>query len=290
MVAFCEIEDKQGQQRRGRADGAFWSVADRGAVEEDRALAPETAPASPGRPPVDRESPCAGRDSVDSAQRGSLAGPAGEIPASFDLLATVARLGRAGRVVENLAHVSERVEPAPAVEMERVVPGRQFRPGEKGGAEVGKTKRGKGTKWMVVVDGRGIPLGDHLCSASPSEVRLAETTLAAIRVARRHHPGRPRQKPLRVIADKGYDSDALRARLRRRGILLIAPHRSNRHRTPPQDGRILRRYKRRWTVERTFAWLGNFRRLVVRYDRSLSIYRAFFHIACFMIVLRRVVQ
>jgi len=93
-----------------------------------------------------------------------------------------------------------------------------------------------------------------------------------------------------VIADKGYDSDALRRRLRRRGILLIAPHRSHRRHTPRQDGRILRRYKRRWTIERTFAWLGNFRRLVVRYDRSLQIYRAFFHIACFMIVLRRVVQ
>jgi transposase len=93
-----------------------------------------------------------------------------------------------------------------------------------------------------------------------------------------------------VIADKGYDSDALRARLRKRGILLIAPHRSHRRHMPPQDGRILRRYRRRWMVERTFAWLGNFRRLVVRYDRSLSIYRAFFHIACFMIVLRRVVQ
>jgi len=143
---------------------------------------------------------------------------------------------------------------------------------------------------MVVVDGRGIPLGDHLYSASLSEVRLAETTLAAIRAGRRHCGGRPRQKPLRVITDKGYDSDALRRRLRQRGILLIAPHRSNRHRTPPQDGRILRRYKRRWTVERTFAWLGNFRRLVVRYDRSLQIYRTFFHIACFMIVLRRVVQ
>ena len=57
-----------------------------------------------------------------------------------------------------------------------------------------------------------------------------------------------------------------------------------------QDGRALRRYRRRWTVERTFAWLGNFRRLVVRYDRSLKIYQAFFHIACFMIVLRRVLK
>jgi transposase len=78
--------------------------------------------------------------------------------------------------------------------------------------------------------------------------------------------------------------------LRQSGILLIAPHRSNRNRTPRQDGRMLRRYKRRWTVERTFAWLGNFRRLVVRYDRSLTVYRAFFHIACFMIVIRRVAQ
>ena len=81
--------------------------------------------------------------------------------------------------------------------------------------------------------------GDHLCSASPSEVQLAETTLAAIRVGRRHRAGRPRQKPLRVISNKGYDSDALGQRLKRRGILLVAPHRSNRHRTPPQDGRIL---------------------------------------------------
>jgi transposase len=52
----------------------------------------------------------------------------------------------------------------------------------------------------------------------------------------------------------------------------------------------LRRYKRRWTLERTFAWLGNFRRLVVRYDRSLTVYQAFFHTACFMIVLRKVLK
>jgi transposase len=106
----------------------------------------------------------------------------------------------------------------------------------------------------------------------------------------RPRPGRPRQKPERVIADKGYDSDPLRQRLRRRGIELIVPHRKNRRKPPTQDGRALRRYKRRWTVERTIAWLGNFRRLVGRYDRSLTIYRAFFHIACFMITLRRVLK
>ena len=143
---------------------------------------------------------------------------------------------------------------------------------------------------MVVVDGAGVPLGDYLHSASPAEVRLAETTLASIRVGRRHRAGRPRQKPVRVITDKAYDSDPLRKRLRRRGIELICPHKSNRVRPATQDGRALRRYRRRWIIERTIGWLGNFRRLVVRYDRSLAIYRAFFHIACLMIVLRRVVQ
>jgi transposase len=70
----------------------------------------------------------------------------------------------------------------------------------------------------------------------------------------------------------------------------IAPHRSTRQRTKPQDGRVLRRYKNRWTIERSFAWPGNFWRLVVRYDRSLTTYQAFVHIACFMIVLGRVLK
>ena len=65
---------------------------------------------------------------------------------------------------------------------------------------------------------------------------------------------------------------------------------SNRCRTAPQDGRVLRRYEKRWIVERSIAWLGNFRRLVVRYDRSLTIYQAFIHIAFFMITLRRVLK
>jgi transposase len=290
MVDSLKMGDKKGQQRRRRTDGAVWSVAERSAMEEDRPITPEAAHTTQGRSSVDREPSCTGRDSVDSAQRSSLAGSAGEISASFDLLAAVARLGGTGRLVENLADVSERVERAPAIEVERVVSGRELRSRKKRGGGVGKTKRGKGTKWMVVVDGRGVPLGNYLHSASPAEVKLAETTLATIRVGRSHHAGRPRQKPLRVIADKAYDSDPLRKRLRQRGIELICPHKRNRVRPATQDGRALRRYRRRWIVERTNAWLGNFRRLVVRYDRSLTIYGAFFHIACFMIVLRRVVQ
>ncbi len=86
-----------------------------------------------------------------------------------------------------------------------------------------------------------------------------------------------------MIADRGYDSDPLRKQLARHGIELTASHRKNRRKLPTQDGRVLRRYKRRWTVARTIAWLGNFRRLVVRYYPSPTIYSAFFQIACFMI-------
>ena len=140
---------------------------------------------------------------------------------------------------------------------------------------------------MAVVDGQGLPMGKHLGSASPAEVKLAEITLASIRAPNSRHRGRPRQKPQRLIADKAYDSDPLRMRLRKLGIELIVPHKANRVRKPTQDGRPLRRYRKRWKIERTNAWRGNFRHLVARFDRLLHIDEACFHIACFMIVLSR---
>lgn len=99
--------------------------------------------------------------------------------------------------------------------------------------------------------------------------------------------GRPRKKPKRLIYDKAADSDPLRKRLKRRGIDLICPHKSNRKKPATQDGRKLRRYKRRWKMERSIAWVGNFRRLVVRYEHKISIYQAFFNVACLLIVLRQ---
>jgi transposase len=138
---------------------------------------------------------------------------------------------------------------------------------------------------MVVVDGQGIPLGSQLVSATPAEVTLAESTLAMIAVPRAGR-GRPQQRPLRVVADRAYDSDPLRWRLLQRGILLISPHRRGRKKPSLNDGRGLRRYRQRWKVERTFAWLGNFRRLLVRYDQQITMYRAFFHLACLIITLR----
>jgi transposase len=92
--------------------------------------------------------------------------------------------------------------------------------------------------------------------------------------------------PEKLIADKAYDSDPLDAQLKHRwGVDLIAPHRANRKR-PTQDGRGLRRYKRRWKVERLFAWLHNFRRLVVRYEYHAKNFLGMLQLGCVMILLR----
>ena len=166
---------------------------------------------------------------------------------------------------------------------------RQLRPGEKRGAKVGKTKRGKGTKWMLLVDGQGTPLGVHLDSASPAEVQLLEQTLASVQVEPDDRRIRPPQ-PKRLIGDRAFDSNPARVKLKKRGIDPIIPARSNNRRATDQDGRKLRRYKHRWIVERTFAWLGWFRRLLVRHDRLMTSYGGFFHMACMLLTLRLVLK
>jgi transposase len=98
---------------------------------------------------------------------------------------------------------------------------------------------------MAIVDGHGLPLAVHLASASPHEPHLVPATLNA-----RFLP----DLPDRLIGDRGYHSDAFNQILRERyGIEMIARHRRGR-RTPTQDGRPLRRTRRRWKVERFFAW------------------------------------
>jgi len=95
--------------------------------------------------------------------------------------------------------------------------------------------------------------------------------------------------PEKVIGDKAYDSDKLDKRLaRERGVEMITPHKDNRRKSVTQDGRSLRRFRRRWKVERFFAWLQNFRRLVVRYEYHLENFLAMIQLGCIVILLRRV--
>lgn len=141
---------------------------------------------------------------------------------------------------------------------------------------MGKTKRGKGTKVMAVTDAAGLVLSVTIQSASPHEVTLVEKVLAE----RFLEP-----LPEKLIGDRAYDSDPLDEKLKQKGVELIAPHRKNRKKKT-QDGRKLRRYKRRWKIERFFAWLFNFRRTVVRYEYKEDNFLAFILLACIKILLR----
>ena len=129
---------------------------------------------------------------------------------------------------------------------------------------------------MAIADGAGLPIAITIASASPHEVTLVEQTLNASFLP---------DNPERLIGDAAYDSDRLDQALAALDIELIAPHRSNRVNLT-QDGRPLRRYRRRWKVERLFAWLQNSRRLVTRYERRAPNFVGFLHLACAMILLR----
>jgi transposase len=152
---------------------------------------------------------------------------------------------------------------------------RELCAGKKGGLKVGKTKRGKGTKIMAVADRHGLPVSFCIESATPHEVKLATSTLVQMVVP---------DAPEHLIGDNAYDSDKLDAQLRQYGIEVIAPHRSTRRKT--QDERCLRRYRRRGKIDRLFAWLQNFRRLVVRYERHAENSLGMLHLACCLILLR----
>jgi transposase len=131
---------------------------------------------------------------------------------------------------------------------------------------------------MAFSDGSSVPLALHAQSASPHEVTLVEPTLESAFV---------KEKPERLIGDKAYDSDPLDESLLEKGIEMIAPHRKNRKKKKSQDGRKLRRYKRRWKVERLFAWLKNFRRLVVRYEYKEENFLGMAQLGCIVILLRK---
>ena len=131
---------------------------------------------------------------------------------------------------------------------------------------------------MAIADRHGLPLALWVTSASPHESRLVEDTLRA-RFCR--------ATPPRLIGDKAYDSDPLDERLRRQhGIELIAPHTLWRSRPATQDGRALRRYRRRWHIERLFAWLHNYRRVVTRWEYYAANFLGMVQLACVLVLLR----
>ena len=129
---------------------------------------------------------------------------------------------------------------------------------------------------MALADRDGLPLAVHIASGTRHDSVLTERTLDDAFVE---------ELPPRIIGDKAWDGSALQARLlEERGIDLIAPTRCNSRRT--QDGRKLRRYKRRWKVERLFAWLKRWRRIGTRWEHKADNYLGLVHLACAVLLLR----
>jgi transposase len=141
---------------------------------------------------------------------------------------------------------------------------------------------------MLVTEGNGLPLAVLLDSAQKAEIKLAKETLGLVWVPK-NGPGRPKTRPKELVADWGYDSKAFRIHLLRRGIRPCIPERRGKRPRPGKKADTSN-YRLRWKVERTFAWLGNFRRLLVRHERYISVYQGFFNLACISILLNKLLQ
>jgi IS5 family transposase len=152
--------------------------------------------------------------------------------------------------------------------------------GPGGGELTGRdpTNRGKlGTKRHVVVDRNGVPLAVTISGSNVHDSRMLEASVDAIPALRLpcRRRGRPRKRPEKLHADKGYDYPRCRRALRQRGILPRIARRGI------ESSERLGRY--RWVVERTLSWLNRFRRLKVRYERRADIHQAFLSLGCALI-------
>jgi transposase len=142
--------------------------------------------------------------------------------------------------------------------------------------------RGKpGSKYHLLIDATGIPLAVGLSAANTPDSQLLEELVDAVPavIGPRGRPGRPRRRPAKLHADKGYDYPTCRRVLRRRGI------RPRIARRGVESHQRLGRH--RWKVERSLAWLLANRRLTIRYERRADILTAFLHLACALICARK---
>jgi IS5 family transposase len=194
-----------------------------------------------------------------------------------DLLAPTSRLAESGSLGSPPPSLPGSAGPNRSHRLEQSLYRRLFSARSRGGEKTGKnpTDRGKqGSKRHLVVDLEGIPLAILLTAANVNETTMLEATLDAIKPIKRQR-GRPRKRPNKLHADKGYQSKKNKAALRKRGIQpRIA-------RKGVESKQRLGRY--RWVVERTHSWLNRFRRLKVRYERRADIHEAFLKIGCALI-------
>ncbi|MEM6912169.1 MAG: transposase [Verrucomicrobiota bacterium] len=132
-------------------------------------------------------------------------------------------------------------------------------------------------KDLAIVDLEGLPTAIAAASNKHHEVKLVQLSLDLLVVE---------VSPERLIGDAAYDSDELDETLAQQGIEMIAPHKKNRKRKPTQDKRMLRRMGRRFSVERTFAWMRWSRRLTSRWEFKWLNFLGFIELSALQLDLR----
>ncbi len=157
-----------------------------------------------------------------------------------------------------------------------------FVAGKGGGESVDRGFKGKGVTIHALVDGKGNPIAVTCTGASGDERAQVDPLLDSVDV-KTGMKGRRKSRFDSLELDKGYDSEALRKKIRKRGTLPRIPRRKWANRKQPR-GRRIGKLKNRWKVERIFAWLQRkFRRTVVRWERKMKYWLGFLTLAiCFI--------
>jgi transposase len=204
-----------------------------------------------------------------------------DLPAEFGPKSTVHdwfhRWARAGVFELIMRKAGRCVEESAGFKLYECFVDATFSKARQGGDGIGITRVGKGVKIMLLVDATGLPLAAYTCEAGRHESHLVQGLFDFMTST---------EPPQRIIGDKGYDDDRLDRQLAQRDITMIAPNRGGRSIT--QDGRQLRRYGRRWTVERSISWLQNFRRLCIRWEKSACLFQGFLHLSCSLLLIKQV--
>lgn len=180
---------------------------------------------------------------------------------------------RSGKLEQALRRLAQHLHERGQLNLDEAFVDATFASAKKGASQVGPTRRGKGTKIVAIAATNSLPLAVSVQSASPAECQLVEEVLAGSFLD---------ELPAHLVGDEAYDSDALQKLADEYDIELIAPNRQRRSQT--QDGRKLRRYRRRWRVERLFAWMHHFRRLVTRWEYYIENFLGFVQLACLHIL------
>jgi transposase len=227
---------------------------------------------------------------VGAALRRPLEGPTTQVWQPLHLSPATKGVARPGGLGADSLEVPQYPRLPSQTGLEPSLSRRQLRAGQKRGEDIAYGWKGKGSTIHLVTEGNGLPLAFLVTAANVAEVTVGLKVIDQVKVPRPQ--GRPRQRPASLAADKSYDSSDFRWELPRRGMQPSIPQRKwkNRRRRPGRLPLVHPVSQSRWKVERSHGWLDNWRRLVTRYDWYTDSYIAFLTIACFMVILAKILQ